>query len=136
MDNIAWVSGLPKRVGESPDWGVFKNLSTQLFNSGYSKKELLFMYLSIKCKSIRHVVSFLYLVVSWRYTYISRLYPFKSSSIVIFIVLEAWNLIITLEMVYNNMISVFSGSQCNWHQIHIWFHLSHNCYACIFAAAI
>ena len=77
------------------------------------------MYLSIKCKSIRHVVSFLYLVVSWRYTYISRLYPFKSSSIVIFIVLEAWNVIITLEMVFNNMISVFSGSQCNWHEIHI-----------------
>lgn len=77
------------------------------------------MYLSIKCKSIRHVVSFLYLVVSWRYTYISRLYPFKSSSIVIFIVLEAWNVIITLEMVFNNMISVFSVSQCNWHQIHI-----------------
>ena len=60
------------------------------------------MYLSIKCKSIRHVVSFLYLVVSWRYTYISRLYPFKSSSIAIFIVLEAWNVIIMLEMVFNN----------------------------------
>ena len=60
------------------------------------------MYLSIKCKSIRHVVSFLYLVVSWRYTYISRLYPFKSSSIAIFIVLEAWNVIIMREMVFNN----------------------------------
>ena len=77
------------------------------------------MYLSIKCKSIRHVVSFLYFVVSWRYTYISRLYPLKSSCIVIFIVLEAWHVILTLEMVFNNMISVFSGSQCNWQQIHI-----------------